>query len=247
MQAWSTPPEEPRFDKIAKDYVDFVASLPAGSGKSPLERIVVGAYPSSLEKAEDVPQSIAAYGVLTEEQAATIDLADSTLAKRQGRVKEFNVHLKAACEASTCTPKVTYVDVFDELVDPDTLMMRSQFLDISVMNIHVVWETTILLWLERLPHILGSRVPPGFRAQMQRSLDKYLVEKEQEMQEKGLSMRGGEGEEAAVAAVVAAAAAVVARAVDGGRATTCAMKGRPVRRGSDRFGGGGGSGAAAQP
>lgn len=162
------PPVDPDLESIAKEYVGFIAGLPGA------ERAIIGAYPSSLLEAEAVPQSLAAYGVLTEEQSAKIDVADCTLAIRQGRVREFNQHLKAACAAAT--PPVTYYDVFDALVDPATLQLRPEYLDISDFNIHVVWETTVLLWLDKLPW-LRQRIPKGFEERMRRSLNQYLREK----------------------------------------------------------------------
>ena len=143
--------------------------------------MIVGAYPSSLLEPTDVPQSLMAYGVLSEEQAGKIDLADCTLAKRQGRVREFNKHVKAACAALRWPENelVTYMDVFDELVDPESQRLKPAYLDISTCNIHVVWESTIMLWLQRLPW-LKERVPPGFEARMQDSLQKYLRDKELE-------------------------------------------------------------------
>jgi hypothetical protein len=65
--------------------------------------------------------------------------------------------------------------------------LRPEFLDISQLNIHIVWETTILLWLDKLPW-LRERAPRGFRERMQQSLSKYLREKEAEFAMKGLSI-----------------------------------------------------------
>ena len=39
--------------------------------------------------------------------------------------------------------------------------MRADFLDVSEPNIHPVWETTVLLWISKLPW-LKQRVPPNF-------------------------------------------------------------------------------------
>ena len=135
------PPEEIDLEAIARAYVAFVAGLPG-----PAQRLVVGAYPSSLIEAESVPKSVAAYGVLSEAQAARVDLADCSLAARQGRTRAFNAALRAACAEHAA---VDFVDICDELLDPATLQLRPAYLDISTCNIHVVWETTILLWLQR--------------------------------------------------------------------------------------------------
>ena len=151
------PPEEQDYDKIARGYVNVVASLP---GKEGMGRTIVGVYPSSLIEPESVPESIAAYGVLTKEQAANINTPDCTLEQRQARVRAFNTALRAACdaEAAAGAAKVEYLDVFDEVMDPATLQLRPEYLDISQLNIHIVWETTILLWLEKLPW-LKARTP----------------------------------------------------------------------------------------
>ena len=160
------PPESIDFNKIAKEYIAFIAGLPGEE----LKRIVIGCYPSSLIEPESVPQSLEAYGVLTEEQAKTIELSDCTLEKRQGRARAFNAALRAACEGLQWpeSEMVEYIDIFDDLVDPDTLQLRPDYLDISTCNIHVVWETTILKWLEKFEW-LAERVPEGFTEKMPRA------------------------------------------------------------------------------
>ena len=72
--------------------VEAVATLP---GSEAMGRTVIGAYPSSLVEAPSVPMSIVAYGVLTEEQAATIEPADCALESRQARVRAFNDALRS--------------------------------------------------------------------------------------------------------------------------------------------------------
>ena len=71
-------PEPQDAKKIATEYANFVSSLPGEQ----MERLIIGAYPSSLVEPDRVPQSLAAYGVLTEEQAAKIDQEDCAIDKR---------------------------------------------------------------------------------------------------------------------------------------------------------------------
>ena len=61
------------FEGIARDYVDFVAGLPAAS------RVIVGAYPSSITEDAQAVASLIPYSILTKEQAAKVDAADATL------------------------------------------------------------------------------------------------------------------------------------------------------------------------
>ena len=61
--------------------------------------------------------------------------------------------------------------------------MRADYLDVSEPNIHPVWETTILLWVERLPW-LKERAPPDFAERVTKSLTKYLLQKRAELKGK---------------------------------------------------------------
>lgn len=54
--------------------------------------------------------------------------------------------------------------------------MRADYLDVSEPNIHPVWETTILLWLEKLPW-LKQRTNADFEERTRRSLVAYLKTK----------------------------------------------------------------------
>jgi len=127
------------FDAIAKDYIDFVASLPIS------EAIVVGVYPSPLDD-DEVVKSLGNYGILNDDQQATVEAADVLLDARQTRVQYFNSRLAFYCAQRG----VTYVDLFNEMTD-DTKSLKPQYRDISSRNIHVVWETTLLLWLDKFP------------------------------------------------------------------------------------------------
>ena len=163
------------FEGIARDYVDFVAGLPAAS------RVIVGAYPSSITEDAQAVASLIPYSILTKEQAAKVDAADATLRARQGRVRTFNRLLAARCAEKG----VSYHDTFDEMTveEKDGPRLRPEYVDLSDLNIHVVWETTILLWVERLPW-LKERAPPDFAERVTKSLTKYLLQKRAELKGK---------------------------------------------------------------
>ena len=173
-------PQRIDFEGIARDYVEFIAALPGGAA---LRRGVVATYPSSLVDDAKVPLCLSTYGVLTEEQTQGIDPQDCTLAARQSRVQEFNRHLERCCREKG----VEYHDLFDELVDAETAVLKPEYLDISDLNIHVIWETTLLLWLRRLPFLM-ERTRPGFEAQLRLSLSKYIRAKKEEFAGKELSV-----------------------------------------------------------
>ena len=54
--------------------------------------------------------------------------------------------------------------------------VRADYLDVSEPNIHPVWETTILLWVEKLPW-LKQRTKPDFEERTRNSLVAYLKTK----------------------------------------------------------------------
>ena len=60
------------------------------------------------------------------------------------------------------------------LVPADGPRLRPEYVDLSDLNIHVVWETTILLWVERLPW-LKERAPPDFAERVTKSLTKSFT------------------------------------------------------------------------
>ena len=148
---------------IATGYVDFVAGLetaPAGEGR-PLDKLVVGIYPSPLRD-EDVGASLLAYGSLeTDEQVRAVDAAeDRTIESRQARVDLFNRALRDRCahhnrEAPTQHHgRLEYWDVRDELLargDDGRLRVRDAYKDVSDLNIHLIHETTLQLWVQKWP------------------------------------------------------------------------------------------------
>ena len=104
-------------------------------------------------------------------QAAEVTPEDLALRVRQTRVLEFNRHLASFCAEHG----VKYEDAFDEMTTP-ALEMRGEYLDVSEANIHVVWETTIFLWLRKLPW-LAATAPRDFERKTRASLAKYLATK----------------------------------------------------------------------
>lgn len=156
-------------DTIAEKYVDFVADLPATPS---CVKTIVGVYYSPLADA-DVGPSLASYGSLTEEQAALVSGShDAELRNRQERVIAFNRAIKKRCEERD----VQYDDINDVMTDSETYEIKDAYKDVSNHNIHIVWETTLLLWLDRWAW-LKDLTPPGFAEGLQSTLEKYLKTK----------------------------------------------------------------------
>ena len=153
---------------VAARYVEFVASLPTAAKKT-----IVGVYPSPIMDDEKVVLSLINYGSLSEEQAEPVAQSDDVkLAVRQERVKSFNRALAMHCR----THGMEYADLLHEMLEDDGLCIREQFRDVSDHNIHIVWETTILEWLNKWPW-LAALAPASFREESERSLRAYLKTK----------------------------------------------------------------------
>ena len=52
------------------------------------------------------------------------------------------------------------------------LKVRPRFLDESLYNVHFIWETTLLLWLDKFKWLV-HHVPRTFRDSLTKSLDDY--------------------------------------------------------------------------
>eukprot|EP00977_Amphora_coffeiformis_P005232 scaffold1120_cov142-Amphora_coffeaeformis.AAC.4 len=159
--------EDMDLEDIAARYVEFVASL-----DTPAKKTIVGVYPSPVDD-EKVVLSLLNYGSLSEEKADTVAASDDVkLAVRQGRVKTFNRALATHCR----THGIQYDDLLDEMLDDSGLQIREQFRDVSDHNIHIVWETTILEWLEKWPW-LKELAPASFHEKSEQTLREYLKTK----------------------------------------------------------------------
>mgnify|MGYP003865894591 CR=1 FL=1 len=170
--------EEIDLEEIATTYVDFVADLPGRS-----KRLVLGIYPSPLHE-DIVGPSVSKYipEIKTKEQEAEIAGSQEAIAlkARQDRVRTFNRALQARCEVRRDTlpegVELEYCDINEEIVDESTDEVKPPFKDISDYNVHIIWETTLLVWLEKLVW-LRDVTPTGFAQNLQRTFDAYVVSK----------------------------------------------------------------------
>jgi len=154
---------------LATEYVKFCARF---KESVPPERIhVVGIYPSPLEDS-DVRESLFLYGAVPEDQVDLIPDDEIALEARQARVCVFNETVKDACESYG----LKFESVYEEVTDKETNKMKDVYRDISDKNVHIVWETTMMLWLSRWPW-LKALTPPHFEADFEKTLHEYLETK----------------------------------------------------------------------
>lgn len=159
------------FAAVAGSYLDFVHDELA-QVVPPGMITVVGVYPSPLDDAH-VREAVCNYGSMDRDRAHLLDEAnDVSNDARQGRVRLFNTLLREGCAKHG----FHFADVCDEMMDPTTNMMKDSFRDVSSHNIHVVWETTVLLWMQKWPWF-RDLAPQGFEESLQRTLDEYLQTK----------------------------------------------------------------------
>ena len=150
-------------EAVAEAYVEFAATLHVEKTH------IIGLYPSPL-KPEHVAGSLVAYGTILE--GVHISQSDITSEARKDRVCEFNRALEEACSRHGLAFENPFFDVYD----PSTNLLKPKFQDNSVYNIHVVWETTVLLWLSRWPWFRALS-QPGLQKSLEDSLEKYLLTK----------------------------------------------------------------------
>jgi hypothetical protein len=177
-------------EQIAIDYVDFCVSLlqrpppvgddhdPSNNGRDDHDPVstttvtIVGIYPSPLDD-EAVGLSLAAMGSIAEELIPIVAAADdSKLQQRQDRVLRFNAALAKRCRETG----IEYIDAYEDVLDPSSNTIKDMYRDVSDYNIHIVWETTLLLWLEKFPW-LQQYVAIGFQDKLRQTLRDYLKTK----------------------------------------------------------------------
>lgn len=170
------------FKAIAYAYVDFIASL----SRDNLHITIVGIYLSTLDDAV-VGASLVSYGSLTEEFVDTVTQSeDAKLAHRQARVLAFNQALKERCEyyqqewgqdAEHGGRILDYKDLVPQMTkpntSPDNLQLADAYKDVSDHNIHIVWETTLLLWMQEWKW-LEAMAQPNLHDQLQKTLKEYF-------------------------------------------------------------------------
>lgn len=159
------PLDENDLRGIATNYVDFVAGLETGitNNTTPLTKLIVGIYPSPLCD-EDVGNSLLAYGSLeTKDQVAAVDASDDRfIESRQARVDLFNRALQDRCDfhnhqngSNKNKGVLEYWDVRDDLLTHDEATQRVKikdaYKDVSDLNIHLIHETTLQLWVQKWP------------------------------------------------------------------------------------------------
>ncbi len=163
--------KEVDYEAVARHYLDFIHT-DLTEVVPPDMITIVGVYPSPLDD-DDVAEAVANYGSMEKDQVHLLDgTRDVSNEARQGRVRLFNSHLREGCARHG----FFFDDVYDEMMDPATDKMKDSFRDVSSHNIHVVWETTVLLWMKRWPWF-RALAPPGFEEGLQETLDEYLKTK----------------------------------------------------------------------
>lgn len=161
--------EEPiDLDDIAREYVRFVAQLDTRARKT-----IMGIYPS-VPHDEYQRTTLCKYAIVDEEVAEKIPDHDISLQVRQERVRRFNRVLKTTCEECG----IDFADLFEDLCDMQSVPPRlhDRYRDISECNIHLAWETTMLLWVRDLPW-LSSLVPQDFQEKSIASWKEYIKTK----------------------------------------------------------------------
>eukprot|EP00934_Nitzschia_sp_Nitz4_P003314 Nitzschia sp. Nitz4//scaffold148_size54725//25559//26776//NITZ4_006657-RA/size54725-processed-gene-0.21-mRNA-1//-1//CDS//3329536745//3304//frame0 len=151
--------------QVATNYATFLASLQEYT----THIHVVSVYPSPV-KPEVVEQSVANYGAV--EQGTPIAPEDCTVEARMERVRAYNRGLEDTCRKFN----LHYESAVDDVLDPTTQLVKRSYTDVSSHNIHLVWETTVLLWLDKWEWY-RDLAPPDLMGSLQKTLEEYLQTK----------------------------------------------------------------------
>jgi len=152
---------------VGEAYVEFVSTLKEYVAADKIH--VIGVYPSPLLP-DHVQESLVAYGVIDE--TTEISPEDTSIESRQLRVREFNAVLERCCAQHD----LVFENPYDDVIDPATNLLKPCFRDVSSHNIHIVWETTVLLWMGRWPWF-RALAKPDFEASLQKTLEEYVAGK----------------------------------------------------------------------
>jgi len=153
---------------------------------------VVGIYPSPLRDC-DVGASLLAYGSLeNDDQVEAVNNSeDRWMNSRQARVRLFNRALRERCEfhnnknadSDNNNGPLEYRDVVDRLLTESgdgTVVVKDAYRDVSDLNIHLIHETTLQLWVDEWPWYktltrlhTGGREGAGFLEYLQETFDEY--------------------------------------------------------------------------
>jgi hypothetical protein len=131
-------------DRIVKSYVEFARTV--GGSDLTCPRIILAVYPCPVRD-EDVLKSLLLYHVITDDDALQVDPSDPVFSRahRAKLLDDFNSALERECAAQG----VTFLSLNDQILD-ETRDVRPTFRDISIYNIHILWEPTIVLWTKFL-------------------------------------------------------------------------------------------------
>lgn len=129
--------------------------------------------------------SLVNYGIATLEETKKIPFELSNLEKRKANVKNFNKLLKQMCYEHS----VVYVDINNQISD-DYHNVLNKFKSVGLVNVHILWEPTIELWIHKLnKYGLDNLSTDDINVELNDSLEKYHREKTQQLKSRGFKIR----------------------------------------------------------
>lgn len=156
------------YKERATNFVNFVSGV-----KGIDKKIILAVYPSPLET-EFIKASLIAYGIVTSEDVDAIDIAKwnemNQPEERFNRLTQLNTGLEEACLASN--GKVQFLSINDQIMEG--CKVKSEYIDVSLCNVHLLWEPLIELWTNKINNYNITR---DNLSDIESSSAAYLVEK----------------------------------------------------------------------
>ena len=155
-------------EPMIKKYVEFIHSLDCNN----CNKIILSAYPTTL-KDKNVFDSLLHYQVLSKNDIDSISKIDkektSNFNFRYNMYKNFNNLLKKYCKIYN----ITYINLDNELLNKNK-KIKQKFVDqISNVNFHLLWEPLLPILLNKIK----CNIPKKYKINLQKSKNKYLIEK----------------------------------------------------------------------
>lgn len=170
---------------VLKPYMEFILKVIKLSNCKRL--IIKGVYPNPVADGRKKLQLVN-YAIMQPED--TEKLIPSTLTKKFEEMmrKHYNSELRKFCvKMSNKNRSLIYYDLDKELLDKDGMQVKSEYCDLSKVNIHLRWEPLVPLQLLKMQGLCGFSKSDIIDEEKLKAAEKqYLEDKKQKLLEKGL-------------------------------------------------------------
>lgn len=101
---------------------------------------------------------------------------------RRHMISEFNACLNKWClHLQSQGKNIMYLDINKYITEESTNVVKKEFRDINPVNIHILWEPTIMFWLKEIRSSGLNISEADITVDLKQNLDSYLEDKREQM------------------------------------------------------------------